>query len=193
MLIRNLFFCLLTRVYYILGYVKASLKGVRLKPDSQVSINAKVDGVYYIGDAKIAAHVTMGKGSYINSGVIHSGHIGCFCSIGYDVCIGPSEHDYSYWTTSPYLSMVDSTINKSEKAVPPPSIGHDVWIGAGVIILRGCNVGDGAIIAAGSVVTKDIPEYEVWGGVPARFIKKRFCSASQEYEAKRKIYKHIQE
>lgn len=53
-------------------------------------------------------------------------------------------------------------------------IGDDVWIGTGSIILSGVHVGDGAIIAAGSVVTKDIPPYEIWGGNPAVRIKNRF-------------------
>lgn len=55
----------------------------------------------------------------------------------------------------------------------PIHIGHHCWIGTGAIILQGVTVGDGAVVAAGAVVTKDIPPYEVWGGVPAKFIRKR--------------------
>lgn len=55
----------------------------------------------------------------------------------------------------------------------PISIGHHCWIGTGAIILQGVSIGDGAVVAAGAVVVKDIPEYEVWGGIPARFIRKR--------------------
>jgi len=51
-------------------------------------------------------------------------------------------------------------------------IGDDVFIGAQSIILKGVHIGDGAIIAAGSVVAKSIPAFEVWGGNPARFIRK---------------------
>lgn len=53
------------------------------------------------------------------------------------------------------------------------NIGSYVWIGTGAIILQGVNIGDGAVVAAGSVVTKDVAPYTVVGGVPARFIKKR--------------------
>lgn len=53
------------------------------------------------------------------------------------------------------------------------TIGHHCWIGTGAIILQGVNIGNGAVVAAGAVVTKDIPPYEVWGGVPARKIKDR--------------------
>lgn len=48
----------------------------------------------------------------------------------------------------------------------PIHIGHHVWIGTGAIILQGVTIGDGAVVAAGAVVTKDIPPYEVWGGYP---------------------------
>ncbi|WP_179336964.1 acyltransferase [Winogradskyella ludwigii] len=52
-------------------------------------------------------------------------------------------------------------------------IKEDVWIGTSCNILSGVTIGKGAVIAAGAVVNKDVPEYEVWGGVPAKFIKKR--------------------
>ena len=51
-------------------------------------------------------------------------------------------------------------------------IGNNVWCGASVTILKGVNIGDGAVVAAGAVVTCDIPPREVWGGVPAKLIKK---------------------
>lgn len=53
------------------------------------------------------------------------------------------------------------------------SIANDVWLGCNVIVLKGVNIGDGAIIAAGAVVTKSIPAYEIWGGVPAKKIGQR--------------------
>ena len=55
----------------------------------------------------------------------------------------------------------------------PISIGSRVWICTGAIILPGVNIGDGAVIAAGAVVTKDVPPYTVVGGVPAKSIRKR--------------------
>ena len=53
-------------------------------------------------------------------------------------------------------------------------IKNDVWIGSHVLLLEGITIGDGAIIAAGAVVTKDVPPYSIVGGVPAKIIKKRF-------------------
>ncbi|WP_157273956.1 CatB-related O-acetyltransferase [Pedobacter sp. BAL39] len=58
----------------------------------------------------------------------------------------------------------------------PISIGHDVFIGANVVILDGVSVGDGAIIAAGAVVKDDVPPYAIAGGVPAKIIRYRFSS-----------------
>lgn len=55
----------------------------------------------------------------------------------------------------------------------PITIGEDVWIGTHVVILPGVTIGKGAIIAAGSIVNRNVPAYQIWGGVPARFIKER--------------------
>ena len=62
--------------------------------------------------------------------------------------------------------------------IQPPTekdvmIGNDVWLGANTVVLAGVTIGDGAITAAGSVVTKDVPEYTIVGGNPAQIIKKR--------------------
>jgi tetrahydrodipicolinate N-succinyltransferase len=70
----------------------------------------------------------------------------------------------------------DSTIRSNEPIV----IGIDVWIGANVIILPGVNIGDGAVLAAGAVVTRSVAPYAIVGGVPAKIIKYRF--AKQEIE-----------
>lgn len=55
----------------------------------------------------------------------------------------------------------------------PIHVGHHCWIGTGAMVLQGVTIGDGAVVAAGAVVTKDIPPYEIWGGVPAKYIGKR--------------------
>jgi hypothetical protein len=57
-------------------------------------------------------------------------------------------------------------------------IGNDVWIGMRAIIMNGLTIGDGAIVAAGAVVTKDVPPYSIVAGVPARVVKKRFTPAT---------------
>ena len=59
-------------------------------------------------------------------------------------------------------------------------IGSDVWIGHGAVILGGVRVGDGAIVAAGAVVTGDVPPMTVVGGNPARVIRRRFSTPEEE-------------
>ena len=60
-------------------------------------------------------------------------------------------------------------------------IGNDVWIGQGTKLLNGIKIGNGAIIAAGSIVVKDVPSYSIVGGTPAKIIKMRFSQAQIDY------------
>ena len=85
--------------------------------------------------------------------------------IGPDVSIFGGDHEYS--------KMDKEIKNSGYGRVEPVIIKKGAWIGAKAIILRGVTVGKGAVIAAGSVVVKEIPEYEIWGGNPAKFLKKR--------------------
>lgn len=65
----------------------------------------------------------------------------------------------------------------------PVTIGNDVWIGTCSIFMRGVNVGTGAVIGAGAIVTKDVPDYAVVVGIPAKVIKYRF-DKEQQYQIK---------
>lgn len=103
-----------------------------------------------------------------------------FCSIAPNVTIAPGMRDMNRVTTHPSFYFFTSSIprifvNHDKYPVfKRVNIGHDVWIGEKVIILDGVNIGNGAVIAAGAVVTKDVKPYSVVGGVPARHIKYRF-------------------
>ena len=68
---------------------------------------------------------------------------------------------------------IDPNTPRSEQPnqISPIKVGCNVWIGAKVVVLKGVEIGDGAIIAAGAVVTKSIPAAEIWGGVPAKLLK----------------------
>lgn len=73
------------------------------------------------------------------------------------------------------LATLDHNLDPSRRGnlIPAPiHIGRHVWVGANATICKGVTIGDGAVIAAGAVVTTDVPENTVYGGVPARFIKK---------------------
>lgn len=89
--------------------------------------------------------------------------------IGNYVLIGPycQINDHSHG-----MSRSDLIIN--QKAIlSPVRIKDDVWLGAGVRVLPGVTLGEGSIIGAGSIVTRNIPDYEIWAGNPARFIRVR--------------------
>ncbi len=104
--------------------------------------------------------------------------VGKYCCISRMVDIGGNEHDYSSTTMMPAYRLENKLKGKLKKhpAEEKISIGNDVWIGAGAIVLRkpGLTVGDGAVIAAGAVVTKSVPAYAIAAGVPARVIAYRF-------------------
>ena len=125
-------------------------------------------------------NVTMGRFSYSGYGCrINNCDIGAFCSISENVSIGFGEHRLDYVSTSPVFNIGNNILGtnfaKHDRAPEPKTkIGNDVWIGLNVIILAGVTIGDGAVIGAGSVVTKNVPPYGIWGGVPARQLRQRF-------------------
>jgi len=147
-----------------------------------VNRKAELEGNNLIRNGVVlGADVLLGRYSYVSgpNTIIHSGEIGRFCSIAAGVKIGLDEHEYHWVSTHPFLyskafgGFVETTNSRQVK--PRPVIGDDVWVGVNSVILRGVTVGKGAVIAAGSVVTKDVEPYTIVGGVPAAPIKKRFA------------------
>lgn len=130
---------------------------------------------------KIGKH-TFGRPIITNWGETNSKiTIGNFCSIGNNVNIVlAGEHATQYISTYPFTSLPtiwQETINIKNQTMYSKGdvvIGHDVWIGNNVTILSGVHIGSGAVIAAGAVVTKDVEPYAIFGGVPAKCIRKRF-------------------
>lgn len=143
--------------------------------NSSISDKSMLYGPYSIWN------VDLGDYSYImpNSN-INNTKIGKFCSIGPNFISGCGIHPTGGISTAPmfYANNLSNGITFCDTSkieeTKPISIGNDVWIGINVTILDGVNVGNGAIIAAGSVVNKDIPAYSIYGGVPAKLIRYRF-------------------
>lgn len=123
---------------------------------------------------------SIGRYSYVGEhSCILATEIGNFCSIADGCIIGGPAHDYRLVSTSPVFTAGRNIFNRNfashdivdyKKTV----IGNDVWIGSHCLIKAGITIGDGAVIGMGAVVTKDIGAYEIWGGNPARKLKKRF-------------------
>lgn len=143
----------LKRKYYIKKY--------RLK-----NVHPKFLATYSLGG--VAKDITAGAYSYIGPRCIiyPKVSIGNFTMIANDVCIIGADHYFR----RPGIPMVFA----GREGLHETIIGNDVWIGARAIIMVGTKIGNGAIVAAGSVVTKDIEPYAIYGGVPARKIKDRF-------------------
>lgn len=100
--------------------------------------------------------------------------VGNYCSISVNANLIRSQHDHQAVSTYPF--KMDNEYNARNSIYPDNTtiIGNDVWIGANTTLMPGINIGDGAVIASGAVVNKDVPPYAIVGGVPAKVIKKRF-------------------
>ena len=127
-----------------------------------------------------AAKVTVGRKTYGTLDVRMYGHpneqltIGNYCSIGPEtVFMLGGEHSYDTLSTYPFRTMHQMAPHEALSR-GPVIVEDDVWIGTRAIILSGVRIGQGAVIAAGSVVNKDVPPYSIVGGVPAKIIKYRF-------------------
>ena len=122
---------------------------------------------------------TLGEYSYISQySIVNKSEIGKFCSIAHGCYIGLWEHNTQVTTHSFYLYEHSGNFVKGYKNYNKDNIittlGSDVWVGANAVILKGINVGDGAIIGASAVVTKDVPPYAIVVGNPAKIIKYRY-------------------
>ena len=131
-----------------------------------------------------AGHLEIGRGTYgmpkvmVFKGSEAKAKIGRYCSIGPGVVlITGGNHPIEWVSTYPFraeLGMEGAFADGMPSTKGDIVVGNDVWIGSGVTVMSGVRIGDGAVICADSIVTSDVPPYSLAGGVPAKFIKKRF-------------------
>ena len=150
-------------------------------PDNKIESLYKDE--YFSREARKFRSNTIGKYSYFKpSTQIFSSDIGAFCHIGDNCIIGQSGHDVNRVTTYPLgyhfqNSTNDPSLDESasqEQLESRTLVKNDVYIGEGVVIFAGVTVGNGAVIGSKSVVTKDVPDYAIVGGIPAKIIRYRF-------------------
>jgi acetyltransferase-like isoleucine patch superfamily enzyme len=127
------------------------------------------------------SNVRFGSYSYVSEHAeIGNLTVGRFCSIGPHFVCGYGEHPTNLISTSPVFYStrgqcgISFTDKNSFDEQRHTNVGHDVWIGARVFIRDGMKIGNGALIAAGAVITADVPDYAVVGGVPGKIIRYRF-------------------
>ena len=169
--------------FYLMIKSRGHILSNNISPTARIGKNLKMRRGGAIGDKAIVGDnclfyknvvigpkVEVGCYTSINNGtIIENGIIGKACSIGVDCIIGPGIHTMSYITTSAHLYK-----NRYLQPHLTTIVKNDVWIGSRSIIMQGVKIGNGAVIGAGAVVTKDVPPYAVVVGVPARIIKYRF-------------------
>jgi len=143
--------------------------------------NTNLDSFTNVYSRCYLSNVSLGKFSYVASdSQLSCTQIGNFCSLGPQILCGYGEHPTNFTSTHPaffsVLKQCGTTFAEKNHFVERRNIivGHDVWIGARAFIRDGVKIGHGAIIAAGAVVVKDVPDYAIVGDVPAELIRFRF-------------------
>ncbi len=124
-----------------------------------------------VHNTEVGSYSALGRYSKI----VHT-KIGKYCAISWDTTINAISHPYNHLTISafPYVPRVGNFVKKRKQTYKEVIIKNDVWIGANSVIMPGVTIGNGAIIGAGAVVTKDVPDYAIVVGVPAKIVKYRF-------------------
>ncbi len=156
-------FRLLWKVFAALDLLRAHVyQAVMTKSLKHLGANTKIDyrtEILSPQNASIGNRVYIGK----NCTLVCDGEL----SIGDDCMIAAGCRV----TTKNHNAIRGHSYSDLGYTLKKVAIGNNVWIGYNVVILPGVDIGDGAIVAAGSVVTKAVPAFEVWGGVPAHFIR----------------------
>lgn len=188
---------ILKKVVNIVARIKYR-KTCKIEKDTIVYGNCQFEGKNKISPEAHIVSVKMGFASYIGKASIFSNtQIGRFCSIGESVKLVSAKHPIggfasthpAFYSTVTFASLVNK--NKYEEYEQNQDglslvIGNDVWVGCNVLIKAGITIGDGAVIAMGSVVTQDVPDFAIVGGVPAHVIKYRFSEEQRVALTQRK-------
>lgn len=175
-------------IKYVYYRCKNRGKNVKIGKGSNLGgFNTVLEGGNVIGD-NVTFVGEMGFGSYVGGNSYINAKIGRYCTIASKVSTVLGTHptkDFvtihpAFFSTKKQSGFTYVRKEKFQECVYADEqkhsvvIGNDVWIGQNVLLRGGIKIGDGAIVAMGSVVTKDVPPYAIVGGVPAKVIKYRF-------------------
>ena len=176
----------LVRIVMPLLKIRLRIKNhVIFEPNSIVYPSSKFDGYNRICRNTYISRTHIGYGSYIgNNCNIVSTEIGKYSCIGPYVRTTSGTHPVDFVSMHPAFYSIrgqagftyvneqkyDEGMDRNYHTI----IGNDVWIGDSALIVEGVRIGDGAVIAAGAIVTKDVPPYAIVGGIPAKIIRYRF-------------------
>jgi len=134
-------------------------------------------GVFVSRGSDIRSNTVIGSGTRINGRIVVKGagrvELGKYCAVGEDVRIISSNHSTDVVNLQHTLAKAIGSAEVREGGRMGVVIGHNVWIGDAVIVLPGVSVGNGAVLAAGSVITRDVQAYAIVAGVPARMVRSR--------------------
>ena len=162
--------------YFILYYLSKVLKKARFSAiwNSRIDKTSKIESGSSFSNSIMGRHSFCGYDCEITNTII-----GNFTSIANNVVIGGATHPMEWVGMSPVFYSGRDSVKKKFSTFDLESpketlVGNDVWIGRSVIIISGVKIGDGSVIGAGSIVTKDIPPYAIVAGNPARVIRFRF-------------------
>lgn len=168
------------RIYLFIYWTVRNLLEDKKIYDYTIRPSSKIGKKVMIRSGNEIGNIAIGDFSYISGprSYIEDAIIGKYCSIARQVVIGVSGHNYNWVTTSPIITsakygFINKDVPEPQKGIP--IIGNDVWVGMNVIIMRGVKIGDGAVIAAGSIVTSDVLPYSIVAGIPAKHQKFRFA------------------
>jgi acetyltransferase-like isoleucine patch superfamily enzyme len=167
-------------------------KIMRLNAGARI-IKSTICGPLFLNkNSQVGPDVIVGKYSGMNeSCFIARAKMGAFCAIGARTAINPFNHPTNWLSINEFqyhpnsFDWVDeyndfARLERTPDMFAHVTVGNDVWTGHNVNVMAGVNVGDGAIIAAGSVVTKDVPPYAIVAGVPATVKRLRFPEKTVE-------------
>jgi virginiamycin A acetyltransferase len=174
---------LTTYLRFLINWLKNQFKFKEFKQGYlSIVLHSELEPNVRIDSDALVIESSIGSFSYVcGKTLVTKTSIGRFCSIGPRCLFGwgihPSKdfvstHPIFYSTKKQAgITFADQDYIEERK---PITVGNDVWIGANVIVLDGVTIGNGAIVATGAVVTKDVPPYAIYGGVPAKLIRYRF-------------------